>query len=311
MPARFIFSLDCEGKWGVADHLDREVHATLSTERLREAYSSLLALLDRYVISATFAFVGLFAEPAANLSKLAGDLDDLAADHPDYLGKALADQRAGSRDGWTGDWALDLVGSAQPAHEIAFHGVTHVPWSRMDDRSLGKELALFGELQSPVAKSRTMVFPRNQIAHVERLRSLSIQGYRTGLNRSRLASLMAEFDRAPDPDWPSPPSDPIAIPAGHFVNWQHGARRLVPRALGRARAEHLIDRAHAENSIVHFWLHPENVATAPATLGRVEDILTLVANAREAGRCVVQTQRDYCEDQLNPTRTTTAHSMSA
>lgn len=311
MPARFIFSLDCEGKWGVADHLDRKVHQTLSTERLREAYAALLALLDRYDISASFAFVGLFAEPAASLARLAGPLDDLAGDHPDYLGRALADQRSGSRDGWTGDWAVEMVGSARAAHELAFHGVTHVPWDRMEDRSLDRELTLFGELSSPVAQSLTMVFPRNRVAHVERLRGLGIEGYRSRLNRSRLANLLAEFDPAPDPEQSLPPSVPIAIPAGYFVNWQHGARRLVPRAMGRTRARHLLDRADAEQGIVHFWLHPENIASAPATLERVEDILALAARARDAGRCVVQTQRDYCADQSNPALAATAQSVPA
>jgi hypothetical protein len=311
MPARFIFSLDCEGKWGVADQLHRDAHRTLSTERLREAYAGLLALLDRYDIAATFAFVGLFAEPAASVARLAGPLDDLAADFPEYLGPALADQRGGSRDGWTGDWAVDMVGSAKPAHEIAFHGATHVPWDRMDDRSLGKELALFGELSSPVAGSRTMVFPRNRVAHAERLPDIGIIGYRKGLNRSRLANLLAEFNPAPDPEQPMPASEPIAIPAGFFVNWQHGARRLVPRALGRGRVEHLLDRAKATGGIVHFWVHPENIASAPATLVRAEDILASAARARDNGHCIIQTQRDYCEGHVSSALPATAHGASA
>ena len=62
MPATFILSLDCEGKWGVADHLDAQTHRSLADARLRAAYRDILAALDRYDIAATFAFVGLFAQ---------------------------------------------------------------------------------------------------------------------------------------------------------------------------------------------------------------------------------------------------------
>ena len=64
MPARFIFSLDCEGKWGVADQLHRDAHRTLSTERLREAYAGLLALLDLQTALLLEARQSQFSAPA-------------------------------------------------------------------------------------------------------------------------------------------------------------------------------------------------------------------------------------------------------
>lgn len=61
MTARFILSLDCEGKWGGADHLTPADHAGLSDQRLRQAYSDNLALLDEFDLPATSAFFGCFS----------------------------------------------------------------------------------------------------------------------------------------------------------------------------------------------------------------------------------------------------------
>ena len=69
LTARFILSLDCEGKWGVADHLTPANHAQLTDAKLREAYRSILDLLDRYAIPATFAYVGCFSLSAVELAQ--------------------------------------------------------------------------------------------------------------------------------------------------------------------------------------------------------------------------------------------------
>jgi peptidoglycan/xylan/chitin deacetylase (PgdA/CDA1 family) len=297
MPATFIFSFDCEGKWGVADALTPATHRALTDERLKQAYRGLVDLLARFEIPATFAFVGLFAEPAPQMARLRDRLDTMARLSPDYLAPALSDLHHGSRQGWHGAWAVDLVASGRNAHEIAFHGVTHIPWDQMNKDVIAQEIGLHGALTSVVRRSRTMVFPRNRVARLDTLRSLDIQGYRMGLNRPRAINLLDEANPLPRLQFGAR-ADPglIAIPAGYFVNWQHGLRRLIPRAWSRRRAKWLIERAARAGSIVHFWLHPENIAQAPRTLARLEDILGLVRDAREAGRGEVITQTGYCLD---------------
>jgi peptidoglycan/xylan/chitin deacetylase (PgdA/CDA1 family) len=299
MSANFIFSFDCEGKWGVADALAPATHRALTDERLKQAYRGLLDLLDRFDVAATFAFVGLFAEPATQLTRLRDRLDTMAILSPDYLAPALADLRHGSRQGWHGEWAVDLVASSRLAHEIAFHGVTHIPWDRMNEHVIEQEIGLFGALTSGVRHSRTMVFPRNRVARLDSLRSLGIEGYRMGLNRPRAINLLDEVYPLPRLQYGHVADhDLTAIPAGYFVNWQHGLRRLVPRAWSRRRAKWLIRRAATAGSTVHFWLHPENIAQAPRTLARLEDVLRLVDEAREAGRGEVVTQLGYCLDTI-------------
>lgn len=297
MTARFILSLDCEGKWGVADVLTPFEHATLSTARLTEAYGKILGLLDEYDVAATFAFVGLFGESQRSLAGLAPELDRLAERSPDYLGAALRDIRDGSRDGWHGDWAVDAVQCARPSHELALHGVTHVPWGSIDRQFAKDELALLPRLQPALRQAETFIFPRNDIAHVDLLAEAGIKGYRLARTyRSRAASLANEYNLFAAPEDDVPPNHALCpIPAGYFVNWRHGARRLVPQGLSRLRARQMLRRAETSNRVVHYWLHPENVASAPATLDNLRDVVELAARMRDAGRCEILTQKSYCQ----------------
>jgi len=302
---RFILSLDCEGKWGVADHLGAVEHRTLTDASLREAYSSVVALLDDFDIPATFAFVGLFGESVGSFRRLRPAFEQLAARAEDYLGSALDDMDNGSGEGWHGDWAVEMVGAAKTQHEIALHGISHFPWDRMDDAFVADEMALHRELEGPVGRSLTMVFPRNRVAHTDLLTSIGIEGYRLAAKgRSRLQTLAAEFNifERGQMDEGESCHRPLPIPAGYFVNWQKGLRRLVPKAVSERRFGNILADAGARDGVSHYWLHPENIAGAPATLDLLRGMIRQVAQARDAGRCIVQRQIDYCRQRKSAPR---------
>lgn len=295
MSATFILSLDCEGKWGVADHLTDRHRRDLSDDRLRDAYRSIVQLLDNYRIEATFAFVGLLAQSRGDFARLRPLIEQSARIFPTYLGPALADLDETAGDGWHGDHLLGLVTSSPTSHEIALHGATHVPWTTMDRTGAETELGLFEELAGPVRDSRTFVFPRNLVAHRDLLVDRDFDGFRTARPlRSRAASLLSEFNVFAAPERPGRDGALIEIPAGFFLNWRSGARGLVPPSITRLRARRLIRKAAEVDGIVHYWLHPENIASAPSTLELLEMLLREVADAREAGNCQVLTQLGYC-----------------
>ncbi len=298
MVAKFILSLDCEGKWGVADHLTPGDHAALSDERLRAAYAGIVAALDRYDIAATFAFVGTFSLPADRLARLKPALGDLARDLPGYLEPALADMETGTRQGWTGDWAVEAAATARAGHEIGLHGATHIPWTwpGMTPDLARRELSLIYDERAPILKrTTTFIFPRNRGDHPELLDDFGIAGLRqTREFPNRLASLASEFNLFEKPEAVPAPAAPLPIPAGYFVNWLSGPRKLVPTAVSRLRARNLLERAAETGETVHYWTHPENIASAPATLGLLEGILAEVARLRDAGRCEVLTQDQWC-----------------
>ncbi|WP_232667182.1 hypothetical protein [Pseudonocardia sp. TRM90224] len=298
MTARFVLSFDCEGKWGVADHLTEGVHASLSDARLRAAYTNLVALLDEFAIPATFAFVGTFSLDPAGLRDLLPALHDINREVPGYLGDALDDCVRTGAQGWTGDWAMAMVDAARTEHEIALHGATHIPWDwpGLTADAARRELGMLYAANVPlVSRASTYIYPRNAVAHTDVLDEFGLAGARAArLRSSRLASLAAEFNlnTAPDPD--PAPARPLVIPAGHFVNWRSGARRIVPPAVSALRAARMLRRAAGTGEVVHYWTHPENIASAPGTLDVLRGILAEVARLRDEGRCDVQTQEQYC-----------------
>ncbi|MEJ7775846.1 MAG: hypothetical protein WKF52_00325 [Sphingomicrobium sp.] len=296
MTARFILSLDCEGKWGVADLLNADLHRTLSDERLRSAYGALVDMLDEFEIPATFAFVGAFTETPSGLKRLQPQLAQMAKRVPHYVGAALSDMNQGSRQGWCGDWAVDRVGAARTTHEIALHGVSHVPWTWMDQDLLSLELALLRSLESPVRTAKTFIYPRNEVAHVEALASIGIEGYRLAPPpRSRAVSLLSELNVFAGADRDSPAAGaPRRIPAGRFINLRSGPRRLVPTQVSSLRGARMLQDSEQRGGVVHYWAHPENFASAPSTLHLLHKILERVARLRDAGRCEVLTQIGYC-----------------
>jgi len=285
MTATIILSFDCEGKWGVADHLDVSHDTLLSDASLKEAYCHLLTILEAASLSATFAFVGTFTRSPGELRRL--PLVELAQELP-YLREA-ARRVAQGDEGWSGAWAVDLLGEN---HELALHGGTHVPWDDLTETQARGEMSI-----APIPGVETFVFPRNKVSYPWLLPEFGIRGYR-GCRppRSRLASLAAEFNIGARPDRHAIPSDPIEIPAGYFINWRQGPRRLVPVAVSLLRLRNLLRQAEEECSVVHFWSHPENFATAPRTFCLFEAMVNEIVRARDAGRARVLTQRAYCAE---------------
>jgi len=68
----------------------------------------------------------------------------------------------------------------------------------------------------------------------------------------------------------------------------------VPPAVTRMRVRRLLGAAAAGGTVVHYWLHPENVASAPSTLELLRALVREVARSRDAGDCEVMTQLGYC-----------------
>ena len=283
MAGTFILSLDCEGKWGVADILSPTHHHSLNNGRLRDAYQAIAALLERHAVAATFAFTELFLHSRDEL--LAMPTDEIAARLP-YTRPAFDDLRHGSGEGWTGEWAPELLGDR---HEIASHGATHTPWDCMTREQALYEISLISQ-----ARRSTFIYPRNGIAHTDLLATHGFLGYRLARVRGRIASLASEFNPSQKAEAQTPPAPLQPIPAGYFINWLSGARRLVPPALTRLRARRLLEHAAATGGVAHFWTHPENIASAPATLQNLTAIVEEAVELRKSGKIEILTQIDYC-----------------
>lgn len=128
MTGTFILSLDCEGKWGVSHNIDELHQRALTDNAITTAYEQLTAMLGRYEIPATFAFVMGFLIPRDEFASLARPDDPWLTPYRDAL-------RAGHSQGWHVPVALDIVQSAG-RHEVACHGFCHRPFEASTARRL-------------------------------------------------------------------------------------------------------------------------------------------------------------------------------
>lgn len=290
MTTKFILSLDCEGKWGIADKLSPEHEHTLSSEQLKKAYREILSLLSSNKIAATFAFVGLFQRSATELNSF--DWDTLLNKFP-YVQNAYDDIFNGSKDGWAGDWAVQNVLAAIEGginHEIGCHGGTHTPFDRMNEEQAKLDLEYCPDLPG-----QTFIYPRGGLGHLNVLKDAGICGYRLVRPGTRISRIVDEFNVTHGPEMCPPISDPIEIPAGYFINWKSGIRRHIPIWASRARIRSIFNKAGNQNDVIHFWSHPENIASAPQTLEILEIVLNEAKRARDNGNLQILTQKEYCD----------------
>jgi peptidoglycan/xylan/chitin deacetylase (PgdA/CDA1 family) len=298
-PPMFIMSLDCEGKWGMADALEPYHHQLLTSERLVSAYRQLLDLLARHDIAATFAFVMAFVLNEKERRRFAV-LDEAGNVGDMWLRHYWQSLRAGQDDGWHLPEALEMVREAG-GHEVASHSFCHRPLgdSSLTEGGANAELGAAAEAaQLKGVELKTLVFPRNEVGNLSAVRAAGYLGYRASLQRrgGRITALLEEFvtTRGPQPV-EAVPNDLIAIPSGHFFNWRFGLRRLVPPCVTAARWRTQLDQCVRDGGVVHLWLHPHNLVTGPGTAYVLDGVLAEVARLRDGGRITVMTQRDYCE----------------
>jgi hypothetical protein len=301
-PARFIISLDCEGKWGMADILQPYHHERLTDAALTRAYERLVGLFGRYEVPASFAFVMAFVLTPEEREHFEAEL--FGDERDQWLRPYRHEIAAGKAQGWHVPAALEIVQAAS-IHEIACHSFCHRP---LGDRSISAAGAR-AELDAAIAAARlkgvsleTFVFPRNEVGHLSELRALDFIGYRERLLRptgrfGRALRLAEEMNIwAPAQQQSSVEGGIVPIPSGRFLNWRFGARSWIPTKVTAARWRHQLRDAADHGGIVHLWLHPHNLITAPDTESALETVLRNVAEMRDADQISVATQRDYCRE---------------
>lgn len=303
----FIISLDCEGKWGMADHLEPYLQTNLTDVALASVYDHFVGLFARYELPATFAYVMAFTLTGPERARLGHLLAKEKRSGDSWLSHHWADLDRGNVEGWFQPHALDAV-TADGRHEIACHGFCHRP---LNEAAISQEEA---EAELDAAQTvaemkgvslKTFIFPRNMVGHLPVLQRKGYIGYRALLERpagklGRAARLAEEFNiwAQPQPPEKPNPGEMVRIPAGYFFNWRWGSRRRVPPGVTVRRWRNLIDRAAEGGGVAHLWLHPHNLITGPETRATLESVLAYAAKLRDQGKIKVVTQERYCSDVL-------------
>lgn len=303
-PAAFLLSFDCEGRWGVADHIDDGIRRAFTSERLDAAYQRLLAILERHQVRGTFAFVAAFTMSPEEYRDKRHLFRDVAVRGRNWLEAFRRDDARGEHDGWFLPQAFARV-AARPEHEAAVHGFSHLP---LHPDLVGRADAV-AELEAILrteafarAEKLTLVYPRNLVGFQDELPRHRLVGYRDGdaVPATRAATLLARASRllrelnvleTSEPQ--ARPAPPVAIPAGHFLNWRAGARRFVPASVTERRLRHALADAVARGRVLHVWTHPHNFITGDHMYDLLEQLLGAVAEAARRGDVASLTQRDY------------------
>lgn len=304
-PGRFIISFDCEGKWGMADHLTPEVEARMTTHALDQIYGELLATLDAAGIKATFAFVGMFTLSEFLAERYLSRVPDVRVAGHWWLEPFRRALQSGNLDGWLVPSALSRVLDAG-RHEIATHGFSHIPLASAGaPRDIfDQELSLVRELAAAQGWTpRTIVYPRNQIRHQQCLGAHGVLGYRELVMpsvRGRLRKLKSlawdwGWDPRAQPARVTEADDPVAIPSGYLLNlWHSRSRRLISRERTVARWRHMLADAASTGGVVHLWSHPHNFLTDPGLMAVFAAILRDAAERQREGGIINMTQEEFC-----------------
>lgn len=302
MGGKFLLSFDCEGKWGMADRLNRHHHRCLTKENLVSTYESILEDLSEFDIPATFAFVMAFTLDESERRDWMIRLSDVDVGGKNWMQGFRQAEASGDFDGWFCPEAFEMVAS-DSRHEVGCHGFRHAIMSEtsIDLNSANIELSESIEIAKMKGiRLRTFVFPRNQTGYLNLLRREGFVGYRDGVSKrgtmGRVWNLAKEFDvRSISQENGVFDDGMVRIPSGFFLNWRHGVRRIVPKSISLARWKSMLRNACMNNGVVHMYLHPHNFIDGPRTRQVFRDVLSQIRLLRDAGNLETMNQFEYCE----------------
>ncbi|MDD5303595.1 MAG: polysaccharide deacetylase family protein [Elusimicrobia bacterium] len=302
MRPAFIVSLDCEGKWGMADHLEG-AHARLGSAELAAAYEKLCALFDRRGVKATFAFVGAFTMSEDEVRSRLSLFSDVGPRTKAWLAPFMTDLSAGRTDGWLAPAALAAV-ARSGAHEIGSHGFSHLPLveGEIDLAEFRREFASVRALDafSRQKDGLTLVYPRDQVGFEDRLAEAGFIGYRESMaarkgerasSRRHLIDEIHPFPRAQA--HPAAGSGVTVIPGGRFLNWRSGPRALIPAAWTVRGWRKTFEDAVRAGGVAHLWSHPHNFVTGRDMYELLDAVLAAAAPLIRSGALWNPTMKEY------------------
>ncbi|MXP47949.1 polysaccharide deacetylase family protein [Altererythrobacter luteolus] len=303
-----VISLDCEGKWGLADCLTPQTNSLFSDEALIAVYRRLCKIFSDFDAPATFAFVATFLmtphEAAKQLDKLGYGKERAVSI---WLAAYFAQRQQGDLNGWHLPCLADIV-SESGVHEIAAHGFSHLPlnsdgvspqMARTEISMSKKALARLGH------EATTYIYARNEIANVQAVGESGFLGFRSArLSRGRLSNFASEFSLM---DTAEPFSGShererfgtVAIPAGRILNFHIGLRKLVPRFVTVRRWRSILDDAAERGGCAHLWFHPHNLISDPQAETVLRSILRHASNLRDSGKLRIETQASYAKERAS------------
>ena len=311
----FVFSLDTELAWGVFD-VGLFKASLPAFKKTRGEVRKLLQLMDEFETPATWAFVGHLMIEECSRTGSVSHPDVLCPNHDWYPGHWHDVDPCTNLDVdplWYGTDILRWVMDAKVEHDIGSHTFSHVI---VGDPACTREIAY-----SQFAKCdeihrghglelKSVIFPRDRVAHLDVLRELGVIAYRTEEKRwfsdlsgvGRRAAHLADRTLAiPAPTHPRAgivEDGLVNVPSSMMLMARDGLRRMMPMASRRKQAFDGVRRAAERGEMFHLWLHPSDLGTDPALCELLGEIFEYVASLRDEGKMRVATMADVAESCL-------------
>lgn len=275
----------------MADNIAVVQNGTLNDASLKLVYEYILRVLQHNNLKATAAFVTCFAADANSLREQIPLIEELAAFSPDWFTSILPALRSGKLDGWRGAGFYRAMSSA--GFEMAWHGASHLSLSsQTSEEAVGLEIELGTRLFRALGHTpKTIVFPRNEVGHLHKLRGFGFDTYRAGRPSTKLDRLLriaSEWNV-----WDSGSMQKPVIreewhvsPAGHVLNWPSGTRGAVPVSITIRRWKSILYSAAQQGGYAHMWFHPHNLITASTMKVAFEEIMHIASDLVKAGDLV-------------------------
>ncbi|MFC7139034.1 polysaccharide deacetylase family protein [Halosimplex aquaticum] len=278
-----VVSVDAELGWGFVDY---DSPPESRVESGRSGWRTLCRLFDAYDVPATWAVVGhLFHEAC----------DGRHPDHP-----AGPEWFAPEREQWAdrpdltcGPELIERVRESGPDHEIGSHTYSHVLFG--DDQTTGDVAAAELARSRAVADEqgidlRSLVFPRNELGHRDKLAEHGFDAYRGGRptpRRTLPEKLKTVAFGSGHPPVVTPATDEyglVNIPASLYLySFEGPALRATKPFVGDPIVELVergLDAAAESEGVLHLWLHPNNLVGEPQ-VRRIEGVLRAIDAHRD------------------------------
>ncbi|MFP8891744.1 polysaccharide deacetylase family protein [Natrialbaceae archaeon A-CW2] len=291
-----VLSIDAELGWGFHD---LESPPTDRVESARRGWTTLLDLLDRHSVPATWAVVGHL---------MLTDCDGEHAEHPAPPGWFERERTtwADRHDLRFGPELIEAVLESRVDHELASHSFSHVLFGdpRTTRTLADAELERAVELADDWGLELTsFVYPRNDVGHRE---ALAEHGFRTYRGRNPHPEGVYRILEAAVVDRSllvRPSIDEhglVDIPASLFLFGFEGRyRRLFESIWGDPMVRTAcrgIDQAvdGDDDQVCHLWVHPNNL-TGSRDDERMEAILAYLEQRRRETDLRVETMAEVAE----------------
>ena len=310
---KLVISLDTEIAWGRVSDPDRVDFYPLFRDT-RSVIERMLDLFDRYDIPVTWALVGRLIEDADNPTRyLTDSLADYfpGVDTDSVYNDANLNNQSNSLVHFKE--VVELIRGRSACHELGSHTYNHCFFQETTEKPLIERdfLAMQSIAAMHGINVRSLVFPKNQVNHLDVVAANGVAIYRSedvhwydhfgraGPFRKALRKVLRQIDlltpiAASGVEVGLDEHGVYSLPGSIVFRREHrGVKRHIPIGLLTGKSIRALNHSIKTGRYVHLWWHPFNFAyKQDAHFEALEKVLRHAANLRGEGVLEVLTMGD-------------------